>query len=197
MQKEFILGVFYGLLVGMGLLIGWIFLCQKMKVSCKMDVGANKIPVKVIKEGAFGGTYFRHIYSGVTGKQYTKSRKEFNQLKDIDQKYYCSDYYNVCVNKCGVKCGTLLRCWENKDGINEIDSYGWFQRYFRYGLGRRSEDGKRQINRWRKILSRFTGTLVNMIKESGSKYDDYSISPKIRQTLLHWRYELTKKDFFC
>ena len=38
---------------------------------------------------------------------------------------------------------------------------------------------------------------MNMIKESGSKYDDYSISPKIRQTLLHWRYELTKKDFFC
>ena len=33
-----------------------------------MDVGANKIPVKVIKEGASGGTYFRHIYFGVTGK---------------------------------------------------------------------------------------------------------------------------------
>ena len=25
--------------------------------------------------------------------------------------------------------------------------------------------------------------------------DDYSISPKIRQMLLHWGYELTKKDF--
>ena len=34
-----------------------------------------------------------------------------------------------------------------------------------------------------------------MIKDSGSKYDDYSISPKIRQTLLHWGYELTEKDF--
>ena len=117
-------------------------------------------------------------------------------MKDIDQKYYCSDYYDVCVNKYGVKCGTLLRCWENKDGINEVDSYGWFQWSFRYGLGRRSEDGERQINRWRKIVSRFTGTLVKMIKDAGSKYDDYSISPKIRQTLLHWRYELTKKDFF-
>ena len=28
-----------------------------------MDFGANKIPVEVIKEGAFGGTYFRDIYS--------------------------------------------------------------------------------------------------------------------------------------
>ena len=34
-----------------------------------------------------------------------------------------------------------------------------------------------------------------MIKNSGSEYDDYSISPKIRQMLLHWGYELTKKDF--
>ena len=35
-----------------------------------------------------------------------------------------------------------------------------------------------------------------MIKDTDSKYDDYSISPKIRQILLHWRYELTGKDFF-
>ena len=30
-----------------------------------MNFGANKTPVEVIKEGAFGGTYFRDIYSGV------------------------------------------------------------------------------------------------------------------------------------
>ena len=29
-----------------------------------------------------------------------------------------------------------------------------------------------------------------MIKDAGSKFDDYSISPKIRQILLHWAYEL-------
>ena len=44
-----------------------------------------------------------------------------------------------------------------------------------------------------KIVSRFRGKLVKMIKNSGSKYDDYSISSKIRQILLHWGYELTKK----
>ena len=32
-----------------------------------MDFGANKTPVKVIKEGAFGGNYFRDIYSGING----------------------------------------------------------------------------------------------------------------------------------
>ena len=38
-----------------------------------MDFGANKTPVELIKEGAFGETYFRNIYSGVNGKWYTKS----------------------------------------------------------------------------------------------------------------------------
>ena len=39
-----------------------------------MDFGANKTPVEVIREGAFGGTYFRDIYAGVTGKWYKRSK---------------------------------------------------------------------------------------------------------------------------
>ena len=54
------------------------------------------------------------------------------------------------VNKYGVKCGTSLTFWENKSWINKIDPYSWFQWYFSYCLGRRSEDDKRQINRWKK-----------------------------------------------
>ena len=60
----------------------------------------------------------------------------------------------------------------------------------------RSSDDEKQINRWKKIVSTLRGTLVNMIKEADSKFDDYSISPKIRQILLHWSYELTEKIFF-
>jgi len=33
-----------------------------------------------------------------------------------------------------------------------------------------------------------------MIKDKKSKYNDYSISPKIRQLLLQWGYEITEKD---
>ena len=46
-----------------------------------------------------------------------------------------------------------------------------------------------------KIVSRFRGKLVKMIRDAGSKFDDYSVSPKIRQILLHWGYEVTEKDF--
>ena len=44
-----------------------------------------------------------------------------------------------------------------------------------------------------KIVSRFKGKLGKMIKTAGSKFGDYSISPKIKQVLLHWGYELTQK----
>ena len=62
-----------------------------------------------MKEGAFARTYFRDIYSGVNGKWCKKSWKEFDELKHIDKKYYCSNYYDVNVNKYKIKCETLLR----------------------------------------------------------------------------------------
>ena len=113
-------------------------------------------------------------------------------MKDIDQKYYCSNYYDFSVNKYGAKCGTSSRFWENNGWINSTDLYGWFQWYFRYWLGRRSLDNEIQINRWKGIVSRFKGKLIDV----NGKFDDYSISSKIRQILFHWGYELTEKYFF-
>ena len=78
-----------------------------------MDFGGNVTPVEMIKKRAFGGNYFRNIYSSVNDKWYKNSWKEFHVLKYIDQKYYCSNYYELSVNKYGVKCGTSLRSWEN------------------------------------------------------------------------------------
>ena len=49
-----------------------------------MDFCTNKTPVEIIKKGAFGGTYFRDIYSGVNGKWCKSSWKEFDVLENID-----------------------------------------------------------------------------------------------------------------
>ena len=46
-----------------------------------MNSVPNKTPAEIIKEGAFGGTYFRDIYSSVNGIWYRNSWKEFNLLK--------------------------------------------------------------------------------------------------------------------
>ena len=35
-------------------------------------------------------------------------------------------------------------------------------------------------------MSRFTGKLVKMIRVAGSKFDDYSVSPKIRKFYCIW-----------
>ena len=87
-------------------------------------------------------------------------------------------FFDKNLNYYGVEVGTSLRFWESKGWINKIDPYGWFQWYFRYWKGRRSKDDKRQINRWKRIVSRFVGILKN--KES----------KKIGQILLPWCYEL-------
>ena len=47
-----------------------------------------------------------------------------------------------------------------------------------------------------KIVSWFRGKSVKMIKDVSSKFNDYSVSSKIRQILLHWGYKLTEKDLF-
>ena len=58
-----------------------------------MKFSPNKTPIEIIKECAFSGTYFRDIYPGSNEKWYKNSWKEFVQLKNIDNKFYASDYY--------------------------------------------------------------------------------------------------------
>ena len=42
-----------------------------------MTFSPSKTPIEVIREGAFGGTYFRDIYYGINEKWYKNSWKEF------------------------------------------------------------------------------------------------------------------------
>ena len=79
-----------------------------------MNSKPNISPVEIIKKGAFGGTYFRDIYSSVNDRFYKNSWKQFKELESIDKKYYVSDLYDASLNKYGVKYGTSLRFWESK-----------------------------------------------------------------------------------
>ena len=53
-----------------------------------MNFSPNKTLIEIIKEGAFGGTYFRDIYSAINKKWYKNTWKGFVQLKNIDAKFY-------------------------------------------------------------------------------------------------------------
>ena len=83
-----------------------------------------------------------------------------------------------------------------KDGLILLILMVGFSDILRYFLGRKSVDDERQIKRWKGIVCRFKGKLVEMIKDVGGKFDHYSILPKIRQILFHWGYELVESDLF-
>jgi hypothetical protein len=160
----------------------------------------NMTPKKMIQSGIFGGTYFRPIYSEVTKKNYKNAWKEFPKswfsglTKDEIESSICRKE----LNKYKVKSGSSLKYWEQRNWIQSIDPYGWFQWYCRFYKGRRSYDDERQIKRWKNFAGengRWKINLVNKIKKSKKKWNDYSVSPVIRQGLLQWGYELTLNDF--
>jgi len=106
--------------------------------------------------------------------------------------------YNKKINKYGVKVGTTLEFWESRDWIRPNNPYGWVQWYCDFYNGQRSYDDKRQIRRWLALAGpkgRFRRMLISLIKKKGKQWNDPEVSPAIRQTLQHWGYRLTKKDF--
>jgi hypothetical protein len=98
------------------------------------------------------------------------------------------DEYDKSYNFFGVKVGSTLKEWEEHHWIKKWDPYGWFQWYCHFYEGRRiPEYDEWQIKRWQQTAgknSRFYLRLINML--AGKKKSDFSVSPKIRQTLLHW-----------
>tara|TARA_Y100001970_G_scaffold31463_1_gene39111 strand:- start:17101 stop:17670 length:570 start_codon:yes stop_codon:yes gene_type:complete len=167
------------------------------------DFTPNLTPEEIYRLGSFGGTYWRPIKSNITGKKYENQHKEFpdSWWKGLPDNWLVTEWnkYDKKINKYGVKVGTTLRFWEKKNWITKLDPYGWVQWYCRFYQGRRNKDeDERQIKRWKGVASengRFRKRLIGLIIKKDTSWDDITISPKIRQTLQHWGYQLTKKDF--
>lgn len=157
----------------------------------------NLSPYQVMALGSFGGTYWRPIDSRITSRTHRGRHKKYRW--DLPDEILASQEYDKEINCYGVRVGESLEYWEDKGWITKHDPYGWFQWYCNYCDGRRiPEEDERQIKRWLGVAGpkgRFRRRLINMIREQNGKYNDKSISPKIRQTLQHWGYELTDRDF--
>lgn len=161
----------------------------------------NLSPVEILAAGAFGGSYFRPITSSVTGITYdsdfvieTTLRRSWIREIRRSNRPIDSPTYDPTVNRYGVRCGGSLGMWESSGWITEIDPYGWFQWYCRFFAGRRSTDDARQVDRWAKCAGpqgRFRCQLCNLVLRQQTTADDVSVSPVIRQNLLHWGLELT------
>ena len=162
----------------------------------------NLTPIEMFKLGSFGGTYWRPIYSRVAHKNYKNKHKKYpaSWWKGIPEDHLTKswDSYDKSINTYNVKVGLTLEEWEDYGWITKHHPYGWVQWYCDFYNGSRSPDDERQIDRWIKTAgpkSRFRRALMNLINKKEKEYDDMSVSPKRRQTLQHWGYVLTKKDF--
>lgn len=156
----------------------------------------NLTPKEIFAQGAFGGTYWRPIYSTVTKKNYKNPHREFPKSwwKGLSEEELTSEVCDKEINKYKVKSGTSLRYWESKGWIHKQDPYGWVQWYCRFYQGRRTDDDERQIKRWIGIQNRFKKRLINMINKKKARCNDMSISPTIRQLLLQWAVEVKRKN---
>ena len=164
------------------------------------EFSPNLTPKEIFEFGSFGGTYWRPIYSNITEKNYSNVHKKYPKKwwENLEDIHLTSKKYNKKLNKYGVKVGTSLKFWEEKDWIKKNNPYGWMHWYCDFYIGKRGNDDKRQIKRWRDFSGekgRFRLWLITLIKKKNSTYDDDQISPKIRQSLQHWGYVLTEKDF--
>lgn len=160
-------------------------------------------PEEVLRAGAFGGTYFRPIYSSVAKARFVGAWREFPKewTAGLDApKMLESSHYDTKVNKFRVACGQSLAAWESSGWIIARDPFGWFQWYCRFYLGRRCDDDERQIGRWLACAGptgRWKNNLIAKCVAAGKAHNDASVAPVVRQTLLHWAYELTEEDFLA
>jgi len=165
------------------------------------DFRPNVSPEEILRQGSFGGTYFRSITSSVTNLSYqTKdvlsNTVDSSWITGLSSKMISSKTYDATINRFRVKCGGSLGMWESSGWMSNLDPYGWFQWYCRFYQGRRSTDDKRQIDRWLKSAGpkgRFRSQLCNMVIAKNTTADDATVSPVIRQTLFHWGFDLTEE----
>lgn len=165
------------------------------------DFRPNLSPGDMFQKGAFGGTYFRDIT--IDGRLYKDAWKEFEHTGWFSglciETQVASQDYDPSLNCYKVRCGQSLDVWLAKKWIKpQFDSHGWVHWYCRFFKGRRCADDQRQISRWIACAGRSGRWKRNLIAKcvrSGKAYNDHGVSPVVRQTLLHWAYELTEKHF--
>lgn len=152
----------------------------------------NLTPREVIKRGAFGGSYFGYPIEEYTNFDY-QGLFDYH-FKDLDLNLYLGEVYKPKLNKFKIRSGMDYRYWKDMNWMHERDPYGWFEWWCKYDMGIRGEDDDRQISRWQDfcgLSGRWRHRIYNMIHETG----DWSISPRIQQSLLHWGYEINKEDY--
>lgn len=130
-------------------------------------------PKQMLELGIFCGKYMRDCKKEFPASWF-KNAKFAKAQRNCDLNYFKTD------------ASMPLSYWKDKGWIHPDDPRGWFQWYCRYCMGRRHEDDKRQIKRWKAIKRHLGQVKKNCYKK------DLACRPKQRQALLHWAYDSRK-----
>lgn len=169
----------------------------------------NKSPEEMLREGCFGGSYFRPLHSKRLGITIVDDYKELpsSWYSDLEvSKFLTSPTYDAEVNKYEVSSGQSIEEWEAAGWINHThDVRGWVQWYCRFYMGRRCEDDERQISRWKKcvgetgrwrrmLLKKYMSMGIREVFDDGEDEEGRDVSPVMHQTCHHWAYEIRQGD---
>lgn len=130
-------------------------------------------PKQLLKMGIFGGKYMTDCQDEFP-KDWFKDAKLNHEKHDESLNYF------------KINASKPLKYWLDMMWIHPDDPRGWFQWYCRYYMGRRHEDDKRQIKRW-KAMTRH----IAQVKKNCPK-GVLDCRRKQRQALLHWAYDSRK-----
>ena len=169
----------------------------------------NKSPEEMLREGCFGGSYWRPLRSRRLGISVADDYKELpsSWYSGLDvSSFLTSPTYDVEINKYKVASGQSIEEWEAAGWINHThDVRGWFQWYCRFYMGRRCDDDERQISRWKKcvgetgrwrrmLLKKYVTMGIREVFDDGEDEEGSDVSPVMHQTCHHWAYEVRQGD---
>lgn len=157
----------------------------------KLEFYPYLTPTDILKNGAFGGSYF-----GVEQLEGDYDYQSLFQetLADVSPHLYLGNKYKPKMNLFKIRSGMNYDYWTEMNWMHKDDPYGWFEWYLKYYNGRRHPDDDRQIKRWQDfcgINGRWRKRIYSRIYET----KDWQISPRIQQSLLHWGYMVNKEDY--
>ena len=169
----------------------------------------NKSPEEMLREGCFGGSYWRPLRSRRLGTSIVDDYKELpsSWYSGLDvSTFLTSPTYDIEINKYKVASGQSIEEWEAAGWINHTyDVRGWFQWYCRFFMGRRCDDDERQISRWKKcvgetgrwrrmLLKKYVTMGIREVFDDGEDEEGNDVSPVMHQTCHHWAYEVRQGD---
>ena len=148
-------------------------------------------PTKMLEEGVFGGSY---LGVEVLEGDYDYQSLFQETLSNVSPHLYLGNKYKPSSNRFKIRSGMPYDYWKEMNWMHEDDPYGWFEWYIKYYNGRRHLDDDRQISRWQDFCGR-NGRWRKRIYKRIDETNDWNVSPRIQQSLLHWGYKVNKEDY--